>query len=951
MKIKLWIIPAFSLLCFGLTAQSLALDPRQSKPSALLQTNNTPALSESQIETDSASCTVDCIHSQTSDAKTISEIQNIITKTAEKSCELLSSQQKLKDGKLTDYWAQEIIGADLLREEIEKAPPLLEDKFLTAVFDTYRVEHNIQVQNVISHKKDQAVLPELNSEQIQFFETDSASQYITAVENIMRDVNPQNRSMNDSTQLEVEKLLPQKKIPSFINNSMSWGWKNSSTIYKAMSRIIPPAVLVQSSGNSYPDPLDSTESQFSKNFDSILVGSLSPNGVVSSFSQEGEEVHILAPSGDWLTSVDSEGKYKKFGGTSGAAPLVTGSLAGFEWLSGYHPTAKEVKFLLEQTAIPTIHSAFEEPQKNGVGMLNAYKLGMTAKRLKEKCHTDPDCFQREIKNKANYEFSIDEEDILEQTNNAFPECSDQKEVQAISCEDKKTAFKKLRQAVLLDIENVSLLKKLQCIYTQEGFSENAVNTGVTVIAVTRDKDQVLKTWRVLAQNSDVKIQKEAARVIAGIGGREGLEILKGLAKDSEEWVREAVAQAMGRKGGKEGLEVLKGLVQDSSKKVRRATAYSAGQIGGKEGLEILKDLFQDSSEEVRRAVAYSAGQIGATKGLEILKDLVQDSEAKVRVETVRAVGKIGSREGLEMLKVLAKDSDVWVRKEVASVAGSIGGREGLEILKGLAKDSDVLVREEVASVAGSIGGREGLEILKGLAKDSDILVRREAASVAGSIGGREGLEMLKGLVQDSSKEVRQEVAMAVGRIGSREGLEILKGLAKDSDAMVRQRAAYSAGVMGDREGLEVLKVLAKDSEAKVRGAVASAVGSIGGRGGLEMLKILAKDSDARVRGATAGAVGSIGGRGGLEMLKVLSKDSDIWVRRAAARGAGRIGGKEGLEILKDLAKDSNARVRRAVVYSAGKMGGREGLEILKGLAKDSDARVRKVAIVEIKQLQ
>ena len=715
MKIKLWLILSLSLLCFSLTAQSPALDPRQNKPSALLQTNNTPALSESQTETDSASCTVDCIHSQTSDAKTISEIQNIITEPVEKFCELLSSKQNLKDGKLSDYWAQEMVGADLLREEIEKAPPLPEDKFLTAVFDISRNDHNIHVQNLISHKKDQAVLPGLNDSQLRYFETRKSSQYMTAVANITRgldiennlfhlfyntvanltgDLNQyiQNNFMDDSVHMEVEELPSQKNIPSFINNSMSWG--NSSTIYKAISKIIPPAILVNSSSNSYPNSLDSVKSQFSKDFDSILVGSLSPNGVVSNFSQEGEEVHILAPSDNWITSVNSEGEYKKFGGTSGAAPLVTGSLAGFEWLSGYHPTAKEAKFLLEQTAIPTVHSEFEDPQRNGVGMLNAYKLGMTAKRLKEKCHNDKDCFKQEIQNPANYEFSIDEEDILEQTNKAFPECSNQEAVQAVSCEDKKTAFKKLRQAVLLDIENVSLLKKLQCIYTQEGFSENAVSARVTIIAVTRDKDQVLKTpLKDLDQDSGAQLKEEVVKVAGRIGGRWGLEVLKDAAQDSDLGVRVATAKAVGKKGGKERLEILKDLVQDSNARVRSKAAMAVGEIGGSEGLEMLKDLAKNSDDWVRWGVARAAGSIGGSEGLEILKPLAQDSDPTVRRAVANAAGSIGDKEGLEILKKLAQDSNARIRGEAAEAVGSIGGHEGLEVLKVLAKDSDEWVRE------------------------------------------------------------------------------------------------------------------------------------------------------------------------------------------------------------------------------------------------------------------
>ena len=628
------------------------------EPDALLHPNNKAAQKESETEAGASSCTVDCDQKENS----LSLIQDALKATAPETCELLSSKHQLKDGKLSDYWAQEMIGADLLREEIEKAPPLPEDKFLVAVFDSTEVDHSTYVQNLISDEGEQAVLPNLNNSQLQFFQTGGSSQYMSAVENITEGLNTEQSSMNNSVQTVTEDLLSAQRIPSFINNSMNW--KRSQTIYEAMSRIHPPAVLVKAAGNVYPKSLDPLDSKFSKDFDSILVGSLSPIGFVSDFSQQGEEVHILAPSDDWITSAESDGSYAKFGGTSGAAPLVTGALAGFEWLSGYHPTAKEAKLLLEQTALPTINSEFENPRRNGVGMLNAYKLGMAAKRLKEKCGTHPDCFKREIRNPANYEFSINEENILKQVKKSFPECSGASATQTpVSCEDKKSAFKKLRQALLLDIKNVSLLEQLHCIYKQEGFLENALNAEATIAAVTKDENKVLQLSKGLTQYDDYEIRESAYKIAERIGGKLGLEILKGSEQDPYIMVRTGVARSAGNIGGTGALEILEGLAKDPDKWVRKAVARSAGNIGGTGALEILKGLAQDDDRRVRKAVAESAGNIGGTGALEILKGLAQDDDRRVRKAVAESAGKIGDTVALEILKGLAQDDDRRVREK------------------------------------------------------------------------------------------------------------------------------------------------------------------------------------------------------------------------------------------------------------------------------------------------
>ena len=655
------------------------------EPDALLHPDNKATQKENETEAGASSCTVDCDQKENS----LSSIEDALEVTTPEVCELLSSKHKLKGGRLTDYWAQEMVGADLLRGELEKAPPLLEDKFLVAVFDSTSNNHNVHVQNLISHKGDQAVLPELNHSQIQFFETRGSSQYMSAVENLNKDLNTeqntQNNSVDDSMKLATEDLLSKQRIPSFINNSMRW--RESRTIYGAMSRIHPPAILVQSAGNKYPASLNSLKSQFSKDFDSIIVGSLSPRGLVSKFSQGGEEVHILAPSDNWITSVNSKESYKKFGGTSGAAPLVTGALAGFEWLSGYHPTAKEAKLLLEQTALPTIHSEFEKPRRNGVGTLNAYKMGMVGKKLKEKCNNNEDCFKKEIRNTNNYEFSVNEESILAKVKNAFPECSDQNET-PVACEDKKSAFKKLRQALLLDIENISLLEKLHCIYEQEGFLENASNIEATIAAVIGDEDQLLKMLKNLVQSNDRKIIQEVARAVGTIWGTGGIEILEGLEQDLNRYVKLGVVEAAGTVGGTGGVEILEGLEQDLDKWIRQGVARAAGTIGGPGGLEILESLRKDSNKDVRRDVARAVGKIGSDEGLEILKDLFEDDDYKVREEVAWAAGMIGGPGGIEILKGLDEDSNEDVRYRVAEAAGTIGGPGGIEILEGLEQDTD-----------------------------------------------------------------------------------------------------------------------------------------------------------------------------------------------------------------------------------------------------------------------
>ena len=73
------------------------------------------------------------------------------------SCDLISSQFGLQEGKLSDYWAQRMIGSDLIKEELEKVEP--NTKKLVQLFDRDKNQHGMKAKNLISDEGDHSVLP------------------------------------------------------------------------------------------------------------------------------------------------------------------------------------------------------------------------------------------------------------------------------------------------------------------------------------------------------------------------------------------------------------------------------------------------------------------------------------------------------------------------------------------------------------------------------------------------------------------------------------------------------------------------------------------------------------------------------------------------------------------------------------------------------------------------
>ena len=471
-----------------------------------------------------------------------------------RTCGIVGSEQNFMEGKLSDYWAQELIGADLSKKEIEKIPPPSQENFIS-VFDGGG-SHTYRVRNLISSPSPYALLPEIG-DKIFLFRTKYEGEYFLRLSN-----------------------LRQEGFPSFINHSMHWYCSQNSEffecsqaneIYNVFKELSSQTVLVTASANYFPSipSLNSVKSKASKDFHAIIVGSFSPYGFVSDFSQEGEELHILAPS-DYFLTVDSGNHINRFDGTSGAAPLVTGALAGFEWIAGYHPTGEEAKILLEKTAIPTLHS-HESPRQNGAGLLNAYKLARLAVRLKALCDTE-NCFQQEIRNSASYQFPQDEA-LLADVAHAFPACAfaNRGNVENLSflyhqnlpaerdeekslyrqaffrpfgkdkCYKKREVFDRLRRELLLSPNRPELWEALSCIYREAGFEQNALMLDRLALALL-PTEQALRQLLLSFEEFGETELKAVARLAGNIGSPQALSLLSGMTQDENPHIKqEAVA--------------------------------------------------------------------------------------------------------------------------------------------------------------------------------------------------------------------------------------------------------------------------------------------------------------------------------------------------------------------------------------------------------------------------
>ena len=682
-----------------------------------------------------------------------------------KTCDIVSGKLGLMEGKLSDYWAQELIGSDLLREELEKSPPPDIENWI-AVFDIeVEKDHNISVKNLISDEALHAVLPELGEREVPFLEVgpnlESLRDYKKTkrykpdrrvdLQILERDYKKAKRYKSSLSMYETsypgDYLFGfKKRSPHYINNSMNWfGSEDIYEVFKELSSSgVSRSIVVTGSGNKFPKRLADIERKASKDYDLIIVGSFSPKGFVSTFSQSGKELSILAPSDYWITSAGKNGEYQKSGGTSGAAPLVTGSLAGFEWLSGYHPTAKEAKILLEKTALPTLHS-FEKPPINGSGLLNAYKLGEVAKRLKEKCGQSMSCFREEILKDKNYHFPEDKS-LKRDLARFFPFCSAGGDAGTLSdlssCEEKEKLFKRLRKSVLLK-PSEDLLKSLSCIYKAGGFEQNAEALDKLAMALGTEEEVRSKLKESLVNKP---VSDEIIRLALGMGGFE--EEL-----DSSE-LRRGIEIAGGI--GEKGLPLLEKGYESGDPELQMQALVSAGRIGEK-GLPLLKKGFASGDRELQKLALVLVSWIGES-GLPLLEEGFKSDDRELKKIALNSAGLIGEK-GLPLLNEGFNSSDPELQKQALDSAVRIG-EKGLPLLEEGFNSGVPRLKKQALNLARWLR-EKGLPLLEKGFESGDRELQELALDSAKSMG-KKSLPLLRKMLKNQTnldEDIREQIKL------------------------------------------------------------------------------------------------------------------------------------------------------------------------------------------------
>ena len=443
--------------------------------------------------------------------------------------------------------------------------------------------------------------------------------------------------------------------------------------------------------------------------------------------------------------------------------MVTGSLAGFEWLSGYHPTAKEAKTLLEKTALPTLHS-HEKPQINGAGLLNTYKLAEVAKRLKQKCGDDSSCFKKEILKEETYQFPKDK-DLTTDLAKVFPSCSNQEakpeSLELPSCEKKAEVFKRLRISVLLNPSKESL-GVLSCLYKEEGFTQNAEALDKLAMALGTEKE--LRAEIKTMAEREKPIPNNIMRLMLGMGGFE----------DEFELFKYRLALDMASGLEEKGLPLLEKGFDTGNTDLQKAALSSAGHMGEK-ALPLLEKGFDTNNIELQRQALSSAKKMGE-KALPLLEKGFDTGNRELQKTALSSAGWMGEK-ALPLLEKGFNTGNRELQKTALSSAGWMGEKALPLLEKGFDTNNIELQRQALYSTHGI--GEKALPLLEKGFNTNNIELQRVALYSARRIGEK-ALPLIEKGFNTGKIELQQAALNSAIDMGEK-ALPLLKRVLKNKN--------------------------------------------------------------------------------------------------------------------------------------------------------------------------
>ncbi len=359
------------------------------------------------------------------------------------------------NGNLSEFWAQEYTGADLLRDELDNFQTKRIDH-LVAVVDSAK-GHGEWVKSLISNSRAGAALKDIS---------------ITSFGNGHYD--------------DLQSIYESNTKFLYLNQSFQWRMDATDYEFYELAKLLSGrgTIIITSAGNNYRNQklVDDMKRAAARESSVFIVAAMDETGSKDVDSQVADEVLVSAPGGHFVRSYINDSLKSVDGAmTSAATPQVTSAMAAFTEITGYQPTKREIQSIFKKTSLKLRYDD-NFVGKLGYGLLNTYKIGSVALKISAYCDNKvKGCAGMALADDAFFTFP---KINLERIYSSWPECSPLKYSQSsqlnkiveLNIDAKAEKIRKLRElrsSLLLNPYQSEGWMLLACIYESEGFEINA----------------------------------------------------------------------------------------------------------------------------------------------------------------------------------------------------------------------------------------------------------------------------------------------------------------------------------------------------------------------------------------------------------------------------------------------------------------------------------------------
>ena len=495
----------------------------------------------------------------------------------------------------------------------------------------------------------------------------------------------------------------------------------------------------------------------------------------------------------------------------------------------------------------------------------------------------------------------------------------------------------------------------------------------------------------LIASQDSSLRREAATLLANMGGDESFSRLEALLKDPNNGVRDAAQNAiiiLGgsvavekmvtllthevhairnmaidilRKIGEDGLDILHTIAKDPNDNIRMFVLDILGSIGSTESLDTLTQGIYDANPNVRNAAVISLGQLGDPRSFDHLKQLINDEEW-IRFSVIESLAKIPHE---DIVDFLLDELECWSEDEITLCAilealGEIRSEKTIRPLLELLKDANEYVAISIVQTLLKIMSIDDVSLLheedKRLIKnilevnldEADDDFQHTILETLTCIGDSQSslyiIDLSKKVEPDTQTEKWEDIKAALTRLGN----PALMISLLDQDERSQILASQILAKIGTKLEAHEIEKRIHDTQGYVKRAMTDAIAEIKDPSSREILLQLIQDQDGHVISSCLRALGTIGQPDDIHELTPFLVHPYPDVRAVALEAIAAIGGELAEATFVDLLKYNDPQARIMALSGLAGMESKQLEVTVQSMVRDQDGQARMAAVRIVK---